>query len=74
MKTMRIRNLLTLAVCCLAAVLLSGAALAADVDIVDSGTCGAEGDGSNLKWTLDSEGTLTISGQGKMADYGIDGS
>lgn len=74
MKTMRIRNLLTLAVCCLAAVLLSGAALAADADIVDSGTCGAEGDGSNLKWTLDSEGTLTISGSGKMADYGIDGS
>ena len=69
MKTMRIRNLLTLAVCCLAAVLLSGAALAADVDIVDSGTCGAEGDGSNLKWTLDSEGTLTISGSGKMADW-----
>ena len=68
MKTMRIRNLLTLAVCCLAAVLLSGAALAADADIVDSGTCGAEGDGSNLKWTLDSEGTLTISGQGKMPD------
>lgn len=64
MKTMRIRNLLTLAVCCLAAVLLSGAALAADADIVDSGTYGR-----NLTWTLDSEGTLTISGQGKMADY-----
>lgn len=69
MKTMRIRNLLTLAVCCLAAVLLSGTALAADADIVDSGTYGR-----NLTWTLDSEGTLTISGQGKMADYGIDGS
>ena len=63
MKTMRIRNLLTLAVCCLAAVLLSGAALAADADIVDSGTYGR-----NLTWTLDSEGTLTISGQGKMPD------
>ncbi len=34
--------------------------------IVDSGTCGAEGD--NLKWTLDSEGTLTISGNGRMKD------
>lgn len=67
MKTMRIRNLLTLAVCCLAAVLLSGAALAADT--VASGTCGAEGNGSNLTWTLDSEGTLTISGQGKMRNY-----
>lgn len=47
--------------------LLPAAALAAD--IVDSGTCGAEGDGSNLTWTLDSEGTLTISGTGKMKDY-----
>lgn len=29
-----------------------------------SGTCG-----ENLTWTLDSEGTLTISGTGKMEDY-----
>ncbi len=35
--------------------------------IVDSGNCGAQGD--NVKWTLDSEGTLTISGTGEMADY-----
>ena len=34
------------------------------VDIVDSGSCGAEGD--NVTWTLDSEGTLTISGEGAM--------
>ncbi len=41
--------------------LLPATALAAD--IVDSrGTCGAEGDGSNLTWTLDSKGVLTISG------------
>lgn len=40
-------------------------ALAAKV--VLSGTCGAEGD--NLTWTLDSEGTLTVSGEGDMADY-----
>ena len=46
--------------------LLPATALAADV--VDSGTCGAEGDGSNLTWTLDSEGTLTISGSGDMCD------
>ena len=38
--------------------LLPATALAAD--IVDSGTCGAEGDGSNLTWTLDSDGVLTI--------------
>ena len=47
--------------------LLPATALAAD--IVASGTCGAEGDGSNLTWTLDSEGVLTISGSGDMYDY-----
>ena len=47
--------------------LLPATALAAD--IVDSGTCGAEGNGSNLTWTLDSEGTLTISGTGAMENY-----
>ena len=45
--------------------LLPMSAFAADV--VASGTCGAEGD--NLTWTLDSEGTLTISGTGKMTDH-----
>ena len=49
--------------------LLPATALAAD--IVDSGTCGAAGDGSNLTWTLDSEGLLTISGSGDMYDYGF---
>ncbi len=34
-------------------------------EIVDSGACGA-----NLTWTLDDEGTLTISGEGEMEDYG----
>ena len=36
-------------------------------DIVASGTCGAQGD--NLTWTLDGDGTLTISGTGDMHDY-----
>ena len=48
------------------------AALTAEIfaaDIVDSGYCGGEGDRKNLTWTLDSEGTLTIYGNGKMADY-----
>lgn len=36
-----------------------------------SGYCGGEGDGTNLTWTLDSEGTLTISGTGKMKDFGL---
>ena len=37
--------------------------------LMSSGTCGAEGDGSNLTWTLDDEGTLTISGSGAISDY-----
>lgn len=40
---------------------------AADSNIVALGECGADGD--NLTWTLDSEGTLTISGEGEMEDY-----
>lgn len=37
-------------------------------DIVASGTCG-----ENLTWTLDSNGLLTISGNGPMVDYQGDG-
>ena len=33
-------------------------------DVVESGTCG-----TNLTWSLDDEGVLTISGEGKMANY-----
>ena len=36
-------------------------------ETVDSGICGKEGD--NLAWTIDSDGTLTISGTGDMAEY-----
>ena len=36
-------------------------------EIVDSGICGINGD--NVKWTLDSEGVVVISGEGKMAEY-----
>ena len=39
----------------------------AHAEIIDSGNCGVNGD--NLTWTLDSNGTLTISGQGAMKDY-----
>lgn len=42
-------------------------------DIVASGYCGGEGDGTNLTWTLDSDGLLIISGTGKMKDYGYTG-
>jgi len=34
------------------------------VGVIANGTCG-----KNLKWTIDSEGVLTISGSGKMDDY-----
>ena len=43
--------------------------VAPDKVVVESGYCGGEGDGENLKWELDSEGTLTIRGEGKMKDY-----
>ena len=44
-----------------------GSVSAAEPTIVDSGNCGK--DGSNVTWTLDSAGLLTISGTGEMADY-----
>lgn len=38
----------------------------------NSGNCGGEGEnGDNLRWELDDDGTLTISGTGKMANNGI---
>ena len=40
---------------------------AEEVTVTASGTCGANED--NLTWTLDSAGTLTISGDGAMAEY-----
>ena len=36
--------------------------------IIDSGYCGGEGDGTNLMWQFSDDGTLTISGEGEMAD------
>ncbi len=41
--------------------------VALGAEIVASGECGAQGD--NVTWTLDSNGTLMISGSGEMADY-----
>ena len=41
--------------------------VSAFADTAKSGTCG-----DNLTWTLDSEGTLTISGRGAMTDYSND--
>ena len=57
------KRVLNLALCLLlCAALLPGTVWAAET--VNSGTCG-----KNLTWTLDSAGTLVISGTGKMADY-----
>lgn len=42
--------------------------------IVVSGYCGGEGDGTNLTWTLDSNGLLTISGKGEMDSWYRDNS
>ncbi|MBQ5969746.1 MAG: leucine-rich repeat domain-containing protein [Clostridia bacterium] len=35
--------------------------------VIESGNCGAQGD--NVKWVLDSDGVLTISGKGAMKNY-----
>ena len=39
------------------------------VKIISKGNCGADEGGENLKWTLDNNGVLTISGSGAMKDY-----
>ena len=62
---MKLKRIFAALLClCLLLALLPVSALGAE--IVASGTCGANGD--NLTWTLDSEGTLTISGTGEMED------
>ena len=44
-------------------------ALLAEDDILAQGTCGAEGDGSNVTWVLTTDGTLILSGTGAVAAY-----
>ncbi len=43
-------------------------------NIIASGYCGGEGDGTNLSWTLTIYGTLTIDGEGAMEDFAWDSS
>ncbi|MBQ9521517.1 MAG: leucine-rich repeat domain-containing protein [Oscillospiraceae bacterium] len=62
---MKKRLLPMILVCCMLAAWL--AVYAQADDIVAKGDCGA--DGSNVQWTLDSKGTLTIFGKGAMANY-----
>lgn len=45
--------------------------LSSFANISYSGTCGAEGDGSNVKWVLTEDGTLIIYGTGAMKDYAL---
>ena len=43
--------------------------ISANANIIDSGTCGAEGDGNNIKWELMDDSILTISGNGNMRNF-----
>lgn len=43
------------------------ATLTGDAEIIAEGNCGISDD--NAKWTLTSDGVLTISGSGEMANY-----
>ena len=59
------RWIFSVALCLCVCLLLGGLVGRTEAaDIVASGECGA-----NLTWTLDSEGTLTIDGNGNMYDY-----
>ena len=50
--------------------LTGGTAIAANAATVSSsGNCGTTGHESEVRWTLDSDGVLTITGTGAMADY-----
>lgn len=63
---MKKRFLSVLLCLCMAVGILPVSAFAEEATIVASGKFGAQGD--NLTWSLDSEGTLTISGAGEMGD------
>ena len=66
MKTRKLRLLSALLALAMLLALLPTAAFA---DNALGGNCGAEGDGSDVKWSFDTTtGTLTISGNGKIRD------
>ena len=64
MKTLRFAMILLL---CLGVFLCLGAAAYAEPAVIDSGTCGADGD--NLTWTLYDTEELVIDGTGKMYNF-----
>jgi len=53
------------------AMALSIVPLTANAAVIASGSCGAECD--NITWSLDDQGTFTLSGSGAMEDYTWDG-
>ena len=67
MKTKKLRLVSALLALAMLFALLPTAAFAATE--VAHGTCGASGNETNVTWTLDSDGTLTISGTGAMKGY-----
>ena len=70
MRTKKLRILSALLALAMLFALMPTAAFAEGSDPPTSGTCGAKDNEKNVTWSLDSDGTLTISGSGKMADYG----
>ena len=69
MKTRKLRLVSALLAVAMMLALLPTAAFAADGEPATSGTCGAKGNENSVHWTLDSDGTLTISGSGAMKNY-----
>ena len=63
---MKMRRIFTvLFALCLAICVMS---LSSSAETVVSGTCGGMDDDASVTWTLDSDGTLTISGDGKIGE------